>query len=633
MMSVSLTDNADDLIGWWFSGTSSQKNDRWFKKSQVVDEYVKLHYKPMLEKVEQTSVINMLPHYTIREHLFLILLLDQVSRHVYRDNRAKVEQNTSIAVHISLHVLKCLEMSDEIDDESLIFILMPLKHHNIVNYFEKINDTIHNYSVSNGTGTQIMRFRRDSLRKYLIAFNAITVMFPNLYVDRYKKEYIRIIYNEYFTVFNVISLIIVSLIIVSLYANFIDPLLWLSSCITICILFFKFVYHERYETVCEYLPEDNFIDSLDDYCSDILKHDVYIEMLKRVRALIHLNHGRDVTITVSLSGGVDSMVSLYCLYVILKETDLKFRLNAVHINYKNRVESDMEQHFVEECCMTLQVPLYIRTIDQIKRKDGYVTREWYEDVTRDIRYDLYKRLSNTNNGPTYIVLGHIKDDTIENIFTNLSKGRHIFDLKKLKVHDEMYNVNIFRPFIKVFKDRIEHFAGTYGIPWLINTTPVWSNRGRMRNEFIPAYERQFGKESYNQLDFVCKTLKQYSELMDILRNIIVSDTTHNKYGTRTRLKKQEHLELGCHFWMTVLKDILHPRGISLPSKKSVEHFIQTIRSNKSTNIQLKKGIYCYFDSRTLDIYVLNAEDISSVLNVPQNKLSKDHWKSIRPLLE
>jgi tRNA(Ile)-lysidine synthetase-like protein len=410
---------------------------------------------------------------------------------------------------------------------------------------------------------------------------------------------------------------------------YLSPWFYIVTILSVLWGGYRFLTPGRYDDICELVPEEEYYELYD--FEPVMNHPVYQEMYKRVRALLERNPGQ-VTITVSLSGGVDSMVSAWCLYVIQKETDLIFGLNAVHINYQNRPESDMEQHFVEEWCAILGISLYVRVIDKIRRNNSDSSREWYESVTRDIRFGLYRTIGQNFEGSHFVVLGHIKDDTIENIFTNLSKGQHIFNLKKLKIVDKMYDVQIFRPFLEIFKHQIENFACSFGIPWLLNTTPTWSNRGRMRNEFIPAYARQFGHESYAQLDYVCETLKQYSKIVDKKLKNVFNNMTKTKFGTEIHVVDDDYFELPVHFWLTVLKNVLHPQGISLPTKKGVQHFVEKLRSWRSTTIQIKKEVYCYFDVKTKTIYLLNSQLLSNELGVPQNRLGKNDWKKIKALL-
>ena len=55
------------------------------------------------------------------------------------------------------------------------------------------------------------------------------------------------------------------------------------------------------------------------------------------------------------------------------------------------------------------------------------------------------------------------------------------------------DVWIMRPFISVEKKEILEFAHCYNIPFLKNTTPEWSNRGKLRNIFLSDVENNLVK--------------------------------------------------------------------------------------------------------------------------------------------
>lgn len=92
---------------------------------------------------------------------------------------------------------------------------------------------------------------------------------------------------------------------------------------------------------------------------------------------------------VSLSGGVDSMVTL----VIAKL--MGHRVSAVMINYHNREEAATEQKLVEDWCQSLQIPLFVREIKEISRSRE--DREFYEAHTRTIRFTTYEQVQNYQN--------------------------------------------------------------------------------------------------------------------------------------------------------------------------------------------------------------------------------------------
>ena len=61
------------------------------------------------------------------------------------------------------------------------------------------------------------------------------------------------------------------------------------------------------------------------------------------------------------------------------------------------------------------------------------------------------------------------------------------------------DVLLWRPLLIHNKNDIYHFSDTYGVPYFKDTTPKWSNRGRMRNELMPLLKDIFGNGVLNNL--------------------------------------------------------------------------------------------------------------------------------------
>jgi tRNA(Ile)-lysidine synthetase-like protein len=178
---------------------------------------------------------------------------------------------------------------------------------------------------------------------------------------------------------------------------------------------------------------------------------------------------------VSLSGGVDSMVTSWCLKQILKNTELC----AVHINYNNRESSTKESDFVQEWCNTIDIPLYTTSLDITRESFMKKDRHYYETETKRIRFDSYK----IHNCP--IVLGHNLDDCIENIITNISSCKNFDHLKGMNKTCTIDSVEILRPMLDVPKKEIYEFAKCANVPYLKDSTPLWSRRGKLRDFVIP----------------------------------------------------------------------------------------------------------------------------------------------------
>jgi tRNA(Ile)-lysidine synthetase-like protein len=191
-------------------------------------------------------------------------------------------------------------------------------------------------------------------------------------------------------------------------------------------------------------------------------------------------------VLISLSGGVDSMV---CSYSIRKLFPNR-RLCAVMINYNNRDSSVEEVNFVTHICHNLDIELYVRDIHEIKRKlcmeDGL--REVYETYTRNVRYATYKTVWREIMGyrdMPCVVLGHNLDDAFENCMTNMTYKAKYCNLKGMENVSVLDGVRFLRPLLQVPKDEIIQYAKEHNIPFLTNSTPPWSQRGKIRNNIMP----------------------------------------------------------------------------------------------------------------------------------------------------
>ena len=155
----------------------------------------------------------------------------------------------------------------------------------------------------------------------------------------------------------------------------------------------------------------------------------------------------------------------------------------------------------------------------------------------------------------------------------------------------------------------------------------------MRTQFIPAVQKQFGNKCFDNAEYVAETLSEYWKVIkeSHLDPIVKEATTQNRLGIHIKIPWYS-VHFGVHFWQNVLKELLHPKGISLPSRKGIQHFIDTFRKQKSTSVQLKKELYCYFDYQTKTVYLLDSGDISSALGIDRRKLSNTDWKKIKELL-
>jgi tRNA(Ile)-lysidine synthetase-like protein len=295
------------------------------------------------------------------------------------------------------------------------------------------------------------------------------------------------------------------------------------------------------------------------------------DLMKTSRLDAYLSTGPD-NIIVSLSGGVDSMVMLTLLANMPHKT-----IEAVHIVYGNRVESTDECRFITAYCRTLGVKLHVYTIEWLRRTT--VSREFYEQMTREIRFAVYRCISSPDihiSSPTnkHISLGHIRDDCIENIWTNLAKCQHLDNLKKMETYEIQMGVSLYRPLLNVDKAAILDTAHRLGIPYFKNTTPEWSNRGKFRTTFYQTTHEQFGKEVDSKLLCVAETLTQQHQMLFKLIHEPIYKSWHAE--TRT-LNVSRAIESGLDVfgWSVIFEHVCHQfLYCSKPSNNAIREFMR-----------------------------------------------------------
>jgi tRNA(Ile)-lysidine synthetase-like protein len=438
-------------------------------------------------------------------------------------------------------------------------------------------------------------------------------------VEMYRKQLEPYVYDwieEWFHEFQETELLFCLMVLKHLkqYENVLEIIhLWLQSkemVIKDCIYLSKF-YYDTYKKlytqsyIASHIQKstwkkgDSFSFDPMTVCDHYNEKGVCIDTFDTKDQLLELPKKEQVI--VSLSGGVDSMTTLYLLNQMKTPS---IELCACHILYGNRKESMEEYHILEEYCNQLGIDLYMYQINYLRRNE--VDRAFYEKMTRDIRFFVYKSLIHKENYGVY--MGHINEDVIENIWSNFSRGQHLFDLKKMSVEVEQEDVILVRPFLYTSKENIYEIAHRYQIPYLKNTTPTWSNRGKFRMDFYEATHRQYGK----QVDEKIMEVADRFHYVGLVLNRMIYEPIDKSYDdihkTIDVSRAMEAMldELG---WLEVFTKLCHTRlKISKPTIRSVRQFKQRVEKYKDgvLKFQMKKDLQCLFykEGETYKIKIL-----------------------------
>ena len=149
---------------------------------------------------------------------------------------------------------------------------------------------------------------------------------------------------------------------------------------------------------------------------------------------------------------------------------------------------------------------------------------------------------------------------------------------------------------------IYNFAHTHSVPYFKDTTPDWSNRGKLRRKVFPVL-----KEIYNLEDNLDKIGLESIELNQlIVQKIIkryISESVIEENGVITLNNICEYHDMPSTFWSYILTNIFHSKNINMISKKSLTQFTYKINKQFEGKINLRKDMVCEMSQTNLKIII------------------------------
>lgn len=342
--------------------------------------------------------------------------------------------------------------------------------------------------------------------------------------------------------------------------------------------------YSKFSEVLEYIPKSNIP----------LENDILNESSILFTSVINFcTLSKKDSFIVSLSGGVDSMVLISLLKYLHKN------VVAVHINYHNRAESNAENAFLKEWCYFNRITLYTKHIEGMMRNNT-INRSSYEDTTKTIRFAYYEQVMKEENIDS-VLLAHHKDDVVENIFTNICRGRSIVNLANIKPESVINNVRIVRPLLNIFKEDIYNFAHENDIPYFKDSTPPWSVRGMFRNVGLKCIRNIFGHNvKTNLLNFNQETV-EWNELIDDVIMIPFITTKCTLLEHSIDIDISQHKCYPFCFWNTVMMNLCHKYNHSCPSRKSIQNLLNIIQNKSHFKLNLTSKCYCVLQDNIISI--------------------------------
>jgi len=307
---------------------------------------------------------------------------------------------------------------------------------------------------------------------------------------------------------------------------------------------------------------------------------------------------------------------------------------ALHIYYGNREESGLEARYLRQFCDEHGITLRMKEMpEHLRRASKAVTREEYEEQTREIRFDFYEEVlrefcdvkdaaeepGRAEVGevrqsivPAGVMLGHHRGDVEENVLSNALKGAGVLSLSGMEESSVLYKINIWRPYLPIEKKDIYDFAHTYGVPYFKDTTPLWSTRGKIRTRLLPLIRDIYGDGAGSNLAILAEESREFAQMFDdtILKPAF-QRIESSALGLALPILGNDNAgdlrNYGFLFWRALLRHMLHSMGIGALREASIRELLQRFRRTSDLNenkwLELRKDLLSYLGNGRL--YLLN----------------------------
>jgi tRNA(Ile)-lysidine synthase len=311
---------------------------------------------------------------------------------------------------------------------------------------------------------------------------------------------------------------------------------------------------------------------------------------------------------IAVSGGVDSVVLCELFY------GSGFPFAIAHCNFGLRgEESDEDQKFVESLAQKYKVEIHIAHLDasHFAAQKGVSIQM----AARELRYSWFRELMKSYNYSN-IVTAHHKNDVLETVLLNLTKGTGIAGLHGIKPKSN----DIIRPLLFAEKEGIIRFAEQQGLKWREDSsnTSTKYQRNLLRLEVIPLLKK-INSEIEKSLE---TTLEKINAVEDIFQKRVEAVRTAAVACEGTDVIINNNKILNTEQPVIILYEIIKASGFSYDQTKAIIGLIAG--KDQPGKVFYSSNYVLNIDRGHLIISPLNQEELVLI------ELSRDATQTIIP---
>jgi tRNA(Ile)-lysidine synthase len=269
-----------------------------------------------------------------------------------------------------------------------------------------------------------------------------------------------------------------------------------------------------------------------------------LDVVEKSFVSLSTSHKKMKSITVALSGGIDSVVLLHLLHQLQKRQN--FTLKASHVHHGLSKNADKWVKFCEKLCAKLSVPLDVHHI-KLPQKKLLGT----EGEARQLRYE--KLLQSQTD---LVVLAHHEDDQAETFLLQLMRGAGVKGLSSMAHFDD--SRRLWRPLLNASRIDIESYAKKHKLKWIEDESNqnIDFDRNFIRSKVLPILKNRFN-HIIKVISRSASHLAEAQHLLDDLAKLdLKSYLKSDKYKHKLNVKTLDKLSNAraknvLRFWLEI----------------------------------------------------------------------------------
>jgi tRNA(Ile)-lysidine synthase len=316
-----------------------------------------------------------------------------------------------------------------------------------------------------------------------------------------------------------------------------------------------------------------------------------LDVVEKGFVSLSTSHKKIKSMTVALSGGVDSVVLLHLLHQLQKRQN--FTLKASHVHHGLSKNADKWVKFCEKLCTKLSVPLDVHRIKLPQKKSLGI-----EGEARQLRYE--KLLQSQTD---LVVLAHHEDDQAETFLLQLMRGAGVKGLSSMAYFDATRR--LWRPLLNASRIDIESYAKKHKLKWIEDESNqnIDFDRNFIRSKVLPILKNRFN----HIIKVISRSSSHLAEAQHLLDDLAQMDLKSNlksiNYKHKLQVKTLDKLSNArakniLRYWLEINHQMM-------PSKDLLDELLrQVLTAKKDATIKIHLSKFYEIRRYQDEIYIV-----------------------------